>query len=73
MRKELTERQLEILKFIKDFRASRGMAPTLREIAQRFNFSSLNSASQHIRLLRQKGALEPAPEGVRRARAFIPT
>ena len=40
MKKELTERQNNILIFIKDFLRENGYPPTLREIGKRFEISS---------------------------------
>ena len=36
----LTERQKQILEFIQEYRKDRGIAPTHREICERFGFSS---------------------------------
>jgi repressor LexA len=53
----LTARQLEILQFIHEYRASHGYAPTLREICERFGFSSYGTAHKHLKLLAEKGFL----------------
>lgn len=53
----LTPRQLEVLEFIRDTIARLGYAPTLREIAEEFGFSSTASAQKHIALLQKKGYL----------------
>lgn len=54
----LTERQLEILRFVQDSLASRGVAPTHREICEKFGFSSYGTAHKHLKLLIEKGYLK---------------
>jgi repressor LexA len=54
----LTERQKEILEFIHDYRRQRGIAPTHREICERFGFSSYGTAYKHLKLLQEKGFLK---------------
>jgi repressor LexA len=54
----LTERQKEILDFIQEFRRERGVAPTHREICERFGFSSYGTAYKHLKLLGEKGFLK---------------
>jgi repressor LexA len=53
----LTERQKEIVDFVRDYRTRRGLSPTQREICERFGFSSFGTLQKHIRLLIEKGAL----------------
>lgn len=53
----LTERQKEILEFIQEYRKDRGIAPTHREICDKFGFSSYGTAYKHLKLLQQKGFL----------------
>ncbi|HJX29743.1 MAG TPA: transcriptional repressor LexA [Thermoanaerobaculia bacterium] len=53
----LTERQKEILEYIQDYRKERGIAPTHREICERFGFSSYGTAYKHLKLLQEKGFL----------------
>lgn len=53
----LTERQKEILDFIRDYRDRRGISPTQREICEHFGFSSFGTLQKHIRLLMEKGVL----------------
>src|SRR5687768_998700 len=54
---ELTQRQAQILEFIKDAVAE-GYPPTLAEIARHFGFRSPNAAVDHLRALARKGAIE---------------
>ncbi len=56
-RPNLTERQQEIVAFIRDYRTRRGIAPTQREICEHFGFSSFGTLQKHIRLLLEKGVL----------------
>jgi repressor LexA len=53
----LTERQKEILDFIRQYQRDRGIAPTHREVCDRFGFSSYGTAYKHLRLLADKGYL----------------
>ena len=64
---EPTERQQQILGFIQGQQDSNGLAPTLREIAAHFRFSSPNAALAHVQALREKGFLKSLP---RRARSL---
>ncbi len=54
----LTSRQKEILEFIHAFRREKGVAPTHREICERFGFSSYGTAYKHLKLLSEKGFLK---------------
>jgi len=58
---DLTPRQQEILRLIKDFAAERGMPPTRAEIAEALGFRSPNAAEEHLRALARKGAIELLP------------
>jgi repressor LexA len=53
----LTETQKAILEFITDYQARQGISPTLREICERFSYSSYGTAYKHLKLLAQKGFL----------------
>jgi repressor LexA len=53
----LTQRQKEILEFIQEYRRDRGIAPTHREICEKFGFSSYGTAYKHLKLLQEKGFL----------------
>ena len=54
----LTARQKEILEYIHLFRREKGVAPTHREICERFGFSSYGTAYKHLKLLSEKGFLK---------------
>ncbi len=53
----LTERQKEIVDFIRKYREERGISPTQREICEEFGFSSFGTLQKHIRLLLEKGVI----------------
>src|SRR5260221_1533061 len=55
--KYLTERQRDILQFIRDFQAAQGVAPTHREICDQFGFSSYGTVYKHLSLLEEKGLI----------------
>src|SRR5215212_4319493 len=55
--KYLTERQRDILNFIRDFQKERGVAPTHREICDHFGFSSYGTVYKHLSLLEKKGLI----------------
>ncbi|HYR29117.1 MAG TPA: transcriptional repressor LexA [Thermoanaerobaculia bacterium] len=55
--KYLTERQRDILEFIREFHKGRGVAPTHREICDHFGFSSYGTVYKHLSLLEKKGLI----------------
>jgi repressor LexA len=55
---ELTERQSEILKLVRELTEVSGFPPTRAEIARRMGFRSVNAAEQHLRALEKKGFLD---------------
>ena len=54
----LTERQRDILQFIRDFQKERGVTPTHREICDHFGFSSYGTVYKHLSLLQKKGLIK---------------
>ena len=54
----LTDRQAEILRLVRELTEVSGYPPTRAEIAERMGFRSVNSAEQHLRALEKKGAIE---------------
>lgn len=54
MATELTERQREVLDFIKDFIQREGYPPTVREIGAHFGFAP-RSITDHLRAIEKKG------------------
>jgi repressor LexA len=57
----LTERQGEILEFLRRFMAAAGRPPTRVEIAEALGFRSPNAADEHLRALARKGVIELVP------------
>lgn len=57
----LTPRQSEVLAFIRQMLAARGMPPTRTEIATHFGFRSPKAAEDHLRALARKGAIDLLP------------
>src|SRR2546429_8533759 len=55
---ELTARQTEILRLVRQLTEVSGYPPTRAEIAERMGFRSVNAAEQHLRALEKKGAIE---------------
>lgn len=68
----LTRKQQQILDFILKWQRTEGATPTFQEIADQFGFRSLNSVTEHLRLLRQKGFLESEPGKARALRITSP-
>jgi len=59
----LTERQEEILDFIRSHQQEHGIPPSTRSIQKHFGFGSQNSAMSHLRALATKGAVEQFGDG----------
>ncbi len=57
MARYLTERQKQVLDFVREFAAENGYAPTHREICEEFGFSSYGTVHKHLKLLERKGYL----------------
>ena len=53
----LTDRQHQILSYLREIAGERGTAPTVREIMKRFGFSSPATVTSHLDLLEKKGVL----------------
>ena len=54
---ELTARQTEILRLVRELTEVSGYPPTRAEIAEKMGFRSVNAAEQHLRALEKKGAI----------------
>ncbi len=61
----LTERQQEILDFIREQQDLRGMTPSTAEIMEQFGFASPNAVTSHLQALERKGALVREPNKAR--------
>ncbi len=57
MKKQMTDRQEEILNFIRQFLEESGYPPTLREIGKKFGISSTFGVKRHLDALQKKGYL----------------
>ena len=57
----LTDRQSQILDYIKLFIHEEGLPPTRAEIASAFAWKSPNAAEEHLRAMARKGVLELKP------------
>ena len=66
----LTERQLEVLRFIANEIEQRGYPPTIREIGEALDIASTNGVNDHLKALEKKGYLQRDPV---KSRALIPT
>jgi len=54
---KLTKRQKEVLDFITDFIECEGYSPSMEEIAEHFEISSLNAVYKHLEALQARGYL----------------
>lgn len=59
---QLTERQREVLDFIRDKIDNRGYGPTVREIGEYFEISSPNGVMCHLKALQKKGLIHRSPK-----------
>jgi len=66
----LTERQLEVLRFIASEIEERGYPPTIREIGEALEIASTNGVNDHLKALEKKGYLQ---RDAAKSRALIPT
>lgn len=53
----LTERQLQVYKYIRELIHNRGYGPTVREIKDHFDISSPNGVMCHLKALEKKGVI----------------
>lgn len=66
----LTDRQLEVLRFIARQIEDNGYPPTIREIGEGLDIRSTNGVNDHLKALERKGYLSRDPV---KSRALIPT
>jgi repressor LexA len=66
----LTDRQLEVLRFIARQIEDQGYPPTIREIGEALDIRSTNGVNDHLKALERKGFLTRDPV---KSRALIPT
>src|SRR5437667_9471597 len=67
--RELTNRQREVLGFMRSFQAKYGVPPTVRELGERFKITP-RAAFDHLRALERKGELQRRPSVGRTSRAL---
>ena len=65
---KLTDRQQELLDYLKDEHATCGIMPSTREIQEHFGFASQTAAVSHLNALEKKGVISRLPG---KARALI--
>lgn len=65
MEEILTKRQVQVLEFIAQYRATRGYSPTVREIAHLLGLSSVATVAEHISALEEKGMIHRRPNKAR--------
>lgn len=53
----LTNRQRQMLDFLRDYQRHHGVMPSTREIQKHFGFSSQTAAMSHLRALQKKGVI----------------
>ena len=66
----LTDRQLEVLRYIARQIEDQGYPPTIREIGEALDIRSTNGVNDHLKALERKGFLSRDPV---KSRALIPT
>ena len=52
---DLTQRQRDVLAFIRSFQVENWAPPTRREISMHFGWASANAAEEHLRVIARKG------------------
>jgi repressor LexA len=57
MDETLTRRQVEVLEFLRDFRARSGYSPTMRELAGGLGLSSVATVAEHVDSLESRGLI----------------
>lgn len=68
MHMNLTQRQTEILEYLRKSQRQTGIMPSTREIQHHFGFASQTAAMSHLRTLERKGVIQRLPG---KARAVI--
>lgn len=58
---KLTQRQQQVLDFVRSALEATGFPPTRAEIARQLGFRSANAAEEHLKALARKGAIEIMP------------
>ena len=66
---ELTDKQKDILNFLRKFTAENGYPPTVKEVMAKFNFASPTAVTTHLIALEKKGFVKKTGN---RARGSVP-
>jgi len=66
----LTQRQKEVLEYIRSYIQEHEYGPTLDEISRALNMGSASAAYQHVEILRKKGFLKKLPYQARSISVF---
>src|SRR5690625_3587940 len=61
MTQELTDRQQQVLAFIRSYQSTEYTVPTVREIARALGMKSPNGAQRHLKALERKGHVRLRP------------
>lgn len=62
MAKELTKIQKQLLDYLIEHKVSRGIQPTLAEIADYFGYKNRSTVQQHLQALEKKGFIKKSPK-----------
>lgn len=65
---KLTDRQRELLDYLRQYQREFGVMPSTRDIQRHFGFSSQTAAMSHLRALEKKGVIQRHPN---KARAVV--
>jgi repressor LexA len=65
---QLTDRQVELLDYLRQYQREQGVMPSTRDIQRHFGFSSQTAAMTHLRALEKKGVIQRHPH---KARAVV--
>ena len=68
----LTRKQQQVWNFIAETQQKYGIAPSIREIKEHFDFGSTRSAFDYVEILEKKGFLKREPRTARALRAVDP-
>ena len=58
---ELTDKQKDILNFLREFTTENGYPPTVKEVMAKFNFASPTAVTTHLTALEKKGFVKKTP------------
>lgn len=64
----LTDRQWEVLDYIRAFQGGRGYMPTFRDLMSHFGMTSTNAITGHLKKLEKKGYITRDPDKARSIR-----